>query len=116
MNDKLTERLDIPKCVRNDEVLRAKLNIVMFLRGRNLASQVRHSILRGVDQEFAELGKEAFEMLCRQMSARVEQPAVRLAMSADVGSGRKRSVNVGNSVPGPRSARVSGQSSPAKTA
>lgn len=69
MPGKLTERLDLPKCVRLDETLRAKLNIVRDLRGRNLAMQVREAILRGVDQEFAELGKEAIDRLWREMSA-----------------------------------------------
>lgn len=69
MPGKLTERLDLPKCVRLDEVLRAKLNVVKSLRGRNLAMQVREAIRRGVDQEFGELGKEAIDRLWREMQA-----------------------------------------------
>lgn len=83
---KLSERIDIPKCVRLDETLRAKLNVVKILRGRNLAMQVRVSLIKGVDDEFTELGKEAIEMLCRKMSEPLERPG---PVSVNVGSRQK---------------------------
>lgn len=64
MAEKLTEYFEIPKTVRTDDVLKKKLRVVSALRNRRLQDQVRHSLMLGVDQEIAELGQKAFDLLC----------------------------------------------------
>jgi hypothetical protein len=58
------ENVEIPRAVRVDETLKKKIRILMALRGRNMQSQVRFSLMRAVDDEIAEIGKPAFDLLC----------------------------------------------------
>jgi hypothetical protein len=90
MEEKLTERTDL-RGVRLRLSTRAKLNVVRRIRRRKLSEQIREAIERGVDQEFAEHGKEAIEMLCREMSAIDSAPPARGPMSVNVGDRRQMS-------------------------
>lgn len=69
MSGKKTRKLDVPSCVRTDELLCTKLHVVADLDNRPLSHQFRDSLIRGVDQRIAELGKAASDRVCREMSA-----------------------------------------------
>lgn len=68
MSGKKLERLDIPKCVRSDELLRVKLLVVVELEDSSMAHEIRLALKRAVDQKLLELGKEAMDLVCRRMS------------------------------------------------
>lgn len=90
--EKLTERLDL-RGIRVVRHTRVKLDVVQSLSpGRLKQAQIlREAIERGLDQLFTELGKEAIEMLCRQMSASSGEQRGAGPMSVNVGDRRQTS-------------------------
>lgn len=88
MSGKKICKLDVPSCVRTDELLCTKLHVVADLDNRPLSHQFRDSLIRGVDQRLAELGKAAHDRVCREMSA-IDGP-VPLTPPMSAGAGPRR--------------------------
>jgi hypothetical protein len=94
MSGKKIKKVDVPTCVRTDELLCTKLHVVADIDNRPLSHQFRDSLSKGVDLRLAELGKDAMDRVCREMSATSEAAPAIPAVSAGVGPRRAPYVNV----------------------